>query len=145
MIHALNPSDQVAYTNLTMDMLERIDASPDFLRQMCFSDKATFHVSGIVNRYNCSIWGRGSPKVNVWSGLMHDKLIGQFFFSEKTVTRRLYLDMLELYALLPLQFQTILQQDGAPLHFCHHVRNHLDREMAERWIGRSGPFTWPPR
>jgi hypothetical protein len=34
-----------------------------------------------------------------------------------------------------------LQQDGAPSHFCHHVRNHL----AGRWIGRDGPIAWPPR
>jgi hypothetical protein len=62
--------------------------------------------------------------------LMHDKLIGPFFFSEKTVTGRSYLNMLELYALLQLPPQTILQQDRAPPHFCHHVRSHLDR-----WLG----------
>jgi hypothetical protein len=73
---------------------------------------------------------------------MHDKLIGLFFFLEKTVTGRLYLDMLELYALAQLLPQTILQQDGMPPHFCHHVKNHLDREMAGRWIGRSGPRRW---
>jgi hypothetical protein len=39
----------------------------------------------------------------------------------------------------------LLQQDGAPPHFCHHVTNHLDREMAGRWIGRSEPSAWPPR
>jgi hypothetical protein len=62
------------------------------------------HVAGlsglntiIVNRYNCWISGshkphvtcelqRGNPKVNVWAGLMHDKLIGPFYFLENTVT-----------------------------------------------------------
>jgi hypothetical protein len=29
--------------------------------------------------------------------------------------------------------------------FCHHIRNHMDREMAGRWIGRGGPVAWPPR
>jgi hypothetical protein len=33
----------------------------------------------------------------------------------------------------------------APPQFCHHVRNHLDREMAGRWIGRSGPIARTPR
>jgi hypothetical protein len=65
--------------------------------------------------------------VNVLAGLMH-KLIGPLFFSEKTVAGRSYLDMLELYALPQLPPQTILQQDGALPHFCHHVRNHLDRD-----------------
>jgi hypothetical protein len=67
-------------------MLERIDASPDFLRHVCFSDEATFHVSGVVNRYIHTTAGfgavkihvtrefeTGSPKVNMWAGLMHDK------------------------------------------------------------------------
>ncbi|PNF19248.1 hypothetical protein B7P43_G08217 [Cryptotermes secundus] len=110
MIHALKPSDQVARTNFAVDMLERTDASPDFVRQVCFSDEATFHVSGVVNRYNCRIWGsqnphvtceleRGSPKLNVWTCLMRDKSIGTFFFSEKFVTGRSCLDMLQLHAL----------------------------------------------
>jgi hypothetical protein len=78
-------------------------------------------------------------------GQLNAQQVGPFFFSEKTVTGRSYWDMLELYALPKLPPQTILQQDGVPPHFCHHVRNHLDREMAGRWIGRGGPITWPPR
>jgi hypothetical protein len=76
---------------------------------------------------------------------MHDKLIGPFFFLEKTVTAHSYLDMLELYALPQLPPQTILQQEGATPHFCHHIRNHLNREMAGGWIGRDGPIASPPR
>jgi hypothetical protein len=102
MIQALKLSDQVAHTNFTVDMLERIDTSPDFLHQMCFLDEMTLHVSGVISRYNCRIWGsqnmhvtyeleRGSTKVNVWAGLMHEKLSGPFLFSEKTVTRCLLL------------------------------------------------------
>jgi hypothetical protein len=63
MIHPLKPSDQVAHINYAVDMLERIDASPAFLRQVCFSDEATFHVNGVVNSYNCRIWGSQTPCV----------------------------------------------------------------------------------
>jgi hypothetical protein len=28
----------------------------------------------------------------------------------------------------------------APPHICHHVRNHLEREVFGRWIGRDGPI-----
>jgi hypothetical protein len=45
MFPALKPSDEVARTNFTVDMLGRIDTSPDFLRQVCFLDGAMFHVS----------------------------------------------------------------------------------------------------
>jgi hypothetical protein len=91
MIPALRPSDQVARANFAVDMAERIDTSPDFLLQVCFSGEATFHVSGVFNRCNCRIWGtqnphvtykmeKGSPKVNVWVSLRHNKLIGWLFF-----------------------------------------------------------------
>jgi hypothetical protein len=115
---------------------------------VCFLDEETFYATGAVNMYNCRIWGSqnphvtcemetGSSKVNVKACLMHDKLIGPFFFMEKTVTGHLYLDMLELYALPQLPPQTILQQAGVLPHFCQHVRYHLDREMAGRWIRQS--------
>jgi hypothetical protein len=87
-----------------------MNASSDFLRQVRFSDEAMFHVNGVVNMYNCRIWGsqnlhvtceleRGSPKMKMWASIMDDKLIGLFFFSEKIVVGRSYLDMLDLYAL----------------------------------------------
>jgi hypothetical protein len=153
MCYTKAPSDQVARTNFAVDMLEGNNASANFLHQVCFLDKTMFHVSGVVNRYNCRIWGsqnphvtceleRGSPKVNVWDDLMNDKLIGPFLFLEKTVTRCPYLDIPDLYALPQLPPQTILQQDGTLSHFCHHVRNRLGRQMAGRWIGRGKPIAW---
>jgi hypothetical protein len=94
MIHALKLSDQVACTDFTLDMLERIDASPDF-QQVCFLGEAMFHVSGVVKKYNCRVLGsqnphvtceleRGNHKLNMWTGLMRDESIGPVFFSEKT-------------------------------------------------------------
>jgi hypothetical protein len=76
--------------------------------QVCFTDEATFHVNGCVNRHNCRIWGseqpnkiheyvRGSAKVNVWCGLLCDCVVGPFFFTESTITGDIYLDLLQLY------------------------------------------------
>lgn len=39
----------------------------------------------------------------------------------------------------------IFQHDGAPAHFSREVRNILDARFPERWMGRNGPITWPPR
>jgi len=69
-----------------------------------FSNEATFHTSGVVNRHNVRIWGsenphvlfqndQGSPKVNVWCVLMHNKVTGPFFFNEPTISANVYLDM----------------------------------------------------
>jgi hypothetical protein len=65
-------------------------------------------VNGCVNRHNCRIWGsqqpneiheyvRGSAKVNVWCGLLCDRVVGPFFFTESTITGDIYLDLLQLY------------------------------------------------
>jgi hypothetical protein len=56
---------------------------------------------------------RDSPKVNMWACLMH-KLLEPFFSSEKTVTGRSYLDMLELYALPQFPPQTISSNNMGP-------------------------------
>jgi hypothetical protein len=39
MIHALKLRAQVAHTNFAVDMLERTEASPDFLCHMCSSER----------------------------------------------------------------------------------------------------------
>jgi hypothetical protein len=125
-----------------------------------FSDEATFHTCGKESRHNIRIWGsenlhsarkhvRDSKQVNVWCGMMKDRIIGPFFFIEPAVTGNIYLDTLEQFAvpqLLPQQPNVISQQqDGAPPHWSLDVRDFLDRTVPQRWIGRDGPTRWPPR
>ena len=101
--------------------------SDEFLKRICFSDEATFYVSGKLNKHHVRIWGsehpheireleRDSPKVNVWRGLMCTRVIGPFFFHEKTITADVYLGLpTENVApqLIDSQSTIILQQDGA--------------------------------
>jgi hypothetical protein len=53
-----------------------------FPEKLVFSDEATFHISGKVNRHNVRIWGtenphtileheRDSPKLNVFCAISH--------------------------------------------------------------------------
>ena len=126
---------------------------------MCFSDEATFHVSGKVNKHNIRIWGsqnpcevlekeRDNPKINVWCGLMHNQIIGPFIFAESTITANVYLDMLKHYVIPQLEeFQprVVFQQDGAPPHWGLIVRDFINETFPNRWIGRNGPTPWPPR
>ena len=57
----------------------------DYLKRVMSTDEACFHASGKVNRHNMRIWGsknphvviehlRNSPKVNVWCGLLYDRI-----------------------------------------------------------------------
>ena len=108
LLQALKPEDKLRRKEFAVMMLDRLDSDPWFLKRVCFSDKSTFHVSGLLNRRNLRIWGsenphniyelgRDSPKVNVWCGIMHDKIIGQFFFAEKPITAQIYLNVLTEY------------------------------------------------
>ena len=159
LVQELKPHDRPQREAFATEILSRIDEDNDYLKHVVFSDEATFHTCGKVNRHNVRIWGsehphvaieheRNSPKVNVWCGLMHDRVIGPFFFAEPTISAITYLDMLEHYAAPQLeQFQprVLFQQDGAPPRWGLVVRNFLDATFPNRWIGRDGPTKWPPR
>ena len=92
LLQALKPEDELRQTEFAVTVLDRLDSDPGFLKCVCFSDESTFHVSGLINRHNSRIWGlqnshetyeleRDSPKLDVWCGIMHDKIIGPFFFA----------------------------------------------------------------
>ena len=108
LLQALKPEDKLRQKEFTVTMLHRLDSDPGFLKRVGFSDKSTFHVSGLINRHNSGIWDsqnphetyeleRDSPKLIVWCGIMHDKIIGPFFFAEKSITAQIYLDLLTEY------------------------------------------------
>jgi hypothetical protein len=62
------------------EMLQKVSSDETFLDSVCFSDGATFHLDGTVNRRNCRIQGgqstqeiinqKDTSKVNVWCGIM---------------------------------------------------------------------------
>ncbi|KFM70901.1 hypothetical protein X975_12371, partial [Stegodyphus mimosarum] len=79
---------------------------------------------------------------------MHDRVIGPFFFAEKTVSSVVYLDVLENFVfpqLEGLKPHVFFQQDGAPPHWGTIVRSSLNDQFTGRWIGRRGLIPWPPR
>nr|XP_018913457.1 PREDICTED: uncharacterized protein LOC109041542 [Bemisia tabaci] len=137
----------------------------EILEKICFSDESTFFLNGTVNRHNCTYWATENPfqfreshtqtpqKINVWCGILGDKIVGPFFM-EENLTGPLYLTLLE-EAIVPRiveiveasdqDFDPWFQQDGAPAHFSLAVRNYLNAEFPGRWIGRRGAIEWPPR
>jgi hypothetical protein len=51
--------------DLHEQMLNHLDEDEDFLGKFVFSDEATFHISGLVNRHNVWTWGSEPPRVIV--------------------------------------------------------------------------------
>ncbi|XP_036366705.1 uncharacterized protein LOC118766939 [Octopus sinensis] len=108
MRHKIKETDKPKHTEFAVMMLREIDDDNRYLNRILFSDEATFHINGCVNQHNSRIWGGqylnevfqyicDSPKVNVWSGLLHDHVVSPFIFAENTITSASYLDMLEMY------------------------------------------------
>src|SRR5215469_2188886 len=161
-VQHLQAKDYTARVDGCNVLIENIERDDHFLSNLIFSDEATFHISGRVNRHNCRIWGeenphelyeheRDSPKVTVWCALANNRIYGPYFFDEKTVNSASYLNMLQTFFVPQLQQirghlrRIIFQQDGAPPHYALEVRAYLDQTFADRWIGRAGPLAWPPR
>ena len=91
---------------------------------------------------------RGSPKLIVWCGLVHNKIIIPFIFVEFTMRADIYLDTLKHYVIPQLeefQWWVVFQQNGAPPHWSLMICDFLNETFPNRWIGRSGPTPWRPR
>uniref|UniRef100_V5I868 Transposable element Tc1 transposase n=1 Tax=Anoplophora glabripennis TaxID=217634 RepID=V5I868_ANOGL len=151
------------------EMMRRCDDNNGFQRDVLFSDEATFYLNGVVNRHNYRFWSQENPhwtceshtqhpqKVNVWAGIINNRILGPFFFEENLTAAR-YLDFLTfdlipaLAVIFPHEIDPDIpneriwfQQDGAPPHFGIDVRRYLDEMFPNRWIGRRGTVEWPPR
>ena len=89
--------------------------------------------------------------MNVWCGLLGNKLIGPFVFDSNLTgnTYEVFLrnelpDLLEDIP-LTIRSQIYFQHDGAPQHYTRHVREYLNKSFHNCLLGRGGPVAWPPR
>lgn len=140
-----------------------IDQDRLFHRRVLFSDECIFKSDGEVNTWNCRYWSDHNPhwfrevdhqhvwKVNVWCGIIHDKIVGPIFLEENLNGVRyaslLEEDLQDLLDELPLQYRGGMwfQQDGCSSHTSHVARNVLNVMFPGRWIGKYGPVPWPAR
>lgn len=148
------------------ELMDQRIRNPNFLKNVCFSDESTFHLTGYVNRHNCRYWCEENPnehreahtqrpkKRNVWAGILGSEIIGPFFI-DGNLDGAKYIILLhnqivpEMRASAARQNivwdHVYFQQDGAAAHYARLVRDYLDMVFPNRWIGRLGPIAWPPR
>jgi hypothetical protein len=154
MVQKLSDEDHRRRLDFCLRLQDLMSSDNHFLEKVQFSDEATFHVSGAVNRRSVRIWGsetphayvehqRDSPKVKVFCAISSQKVYGPFFFAEETVTGTTYLDMLQN---IP---SFTFQQDGSPAHLHCEDRQYLNTVLPGRWIGRASGndqplLLWPP-
>lgn len=151
------------------DMQMRCNNDNMFVKNIVFSDEASFFLNGSVNRQNYRYWATENPrwmqeahtqyprKVNVWAGIVGNRTLGPYFFDENLNGER-YLEFLQ-HELIPTLIhlypnennpdipsnQLWFQQDGAPPHYARPVRTYINNIFPQRWIGRRGSIEWPPR
>lgn len=164
-VQALSPADydrRVEFCNLLLDLQNN---DPNFIKKIIWSDESLFTRNGLWNRRTVHFWARKghNPRfiretsfqnrwtINVWAGIIGDKIIGPVFING-TLNRQRYMTLLRgplanFLDTVPLADlnQIWFQHDGAPPHIAEEVRNELETMFGNRWIGRHGPILWPPR
>ena len=58
----MKPEYGPARVQFATTMLQNSAQDNGYLQRLCFSDEATFYVSGVVNRHNVRIWGKENPR-----------------------------------------------------------------------------------
>ena len=83
--------------------------------------------------------------MNVWCGVLGNKLIGPFVFDDNltgnTYEAFLWNQLPSLLEDIPLiMSQMYFQHDGAPPHYTRHMREYLNEFFPNCWLGRGGPL-----
>ena len=153
-----DPDRRIEFCEWAVDQFAHDESLPS---KILFSDEANFYTNGEVNRQNFRYWSdqnpqafldckmQGASKVMVWCGILDTRIIGPIFI-EGNLTSEKYLKMLQEDVVPALMmpdadYPRYFQQDGAPPHYGKIVRNWLDVQFANKWIGHRGPVEWPPR
>jgi hypothetical protein len=159
----LEEGDDARRLYFCMIMGEKLIENRFFHRNIIFSDEATFTTNGVVSSQNCRYWSDTNPnfrivtksqyskRVNVWCAISYNGIIGPYFIDGR-LNQHKYLNLLETFFqqylnTLPWDERERLyfQQDGCPAHSTQIVRQWLDNNFPEKWIGRLGPIPFPPR
>ncbi|CAK9820332.1 hypothetical protein ANTPLA_LOCUS10558 [Anthophora plagiata] len=162
-MQTLHPEDYIRRMEYSRWLLGEIERNPSFCRYILWTDEALFTREGCFNAHNSHVWDDENPiairtharqerwLVNLWAGICDNFVIGPYILPEK-LNGATYQHFLEhvlpnLLEEIPLEIRKNMyfQHDGAPAHYAANVRAYLDETFRDRWIGRGGPVSWPPR
>lgn len=156
----LVPGDALRRMTFCEEMVERLNVNPEFVKNILFTDESCFP---LIRRHNPAIaryWSKENKhihvvgrtqyqqKVNVWAGILGNRVIGPFFFNGNLDAEN-YLNLLEHQVLpairdFPNYNQIWFMQDGCPAHNSRAAIAFLNLHFPERWIGTNGIIRWPP-
>lgn len=162
-VQNLLPTDLPARLNFCNFLNQKQDLDPDFPKKILFTDEATFTRRGVFNWRNNHSWEQENPhairerhfqhefSINIWCGIVGNFIIGPYELPAR-LNGNEYLRFLEndlpgMLEDVPLLIRQNIwyMHDGAPAHYSIQVRNFLNQNFPNRWIGRGSEFAWPPR
>ena len=166
MKQAQTPKNREQRLEFSNNIADRIEAEPEFLKKIIFSDEAHFHLSGHVNRQNFRFWADENPhatvespmskeKVTVWMGIGYEGIFGPYFFEDsdtgkaETIKTANYMEMLKKKFVPALKRKLVFSscwfmQDGAPPHCSNECLDWLETQFKHKIISRNADFPWPP-
>lgn len=165
-VQELLPGDHDARLLFARIMRQKRRLDPNFHKRVLFTDEACFTRRGVTNFHNEHHYADENPhaihvrhfqrefKINVWIGIIDDHLIGPVRLLPNKLTAETYLHFLqetlpELLEDLPIALRRDMwyMHDGAPPHFGRIVRDYLNEQFPNKWIGRGhdAPVPWPAR
>lgn len=165
-VHVIEEGDPARRLDFCRFMLNADLEDPSFLRSILWTDESKFDQDGITNYHNAHYWAPKSQKnpnkkmikgsqrrfsLNVWMGIISNHLVGPYFLPQnlngETYEHFLRVDLPDLLDDLPLNLirDMWFQHDGCPAHYRRSVREWLDSNYTNKWIGRGGPVPWPAR
>lgn len=162
-VQELKPEDYPKRVLFCQEMLQKNREDDNFFNNILWTDESHFKRTGIFNMHNYHSWSIDNPhmvrssnfqrqfSVNLWCGILNGQLIGPFELPDR-LDGNTYLNFLrnDLPTLLEdVNLRTrkfmVFQNDGAPCHYSQIVRDFLNEQYPQKWIGRGGPISWPPR
>lgn len=159
-LHAEDPERRLAFCR---SFLNLVAEDPHFCSKVLWTDESYFTRRGVVNFHNMHQWAINNPHairprnfqvefgVNVWMGVVGDFVLGPIILPNRlngqSFLQFLNNELLDAMDDIPLHLrrEIYFQLDGCPAHYFRGVRNWLNTNYPNRWIGRGGPMAWPPR
>ncbi len=160
----LRATDYQPRLNFCNWILCKVRENENFIKNIIFSDEATFCIDGSVNRWNCRYWSQENPhmiqnkktfseKVMVWACISIHGVIGLYFYPQKSrINQHLYTDNCLnsfFHQLESIDIENkndfVFQHDNARPHITAKVQNHLRQKFGNNFIGVGGVTPWPAR
>ncbi|XP_066262388.1 uncharacterized protein [Euwallacea similis] len=158
------PQDSESRLRFYQFVMFQRETDVNFGRNVLFSDEAGFTRERITNCHNEHVYADENPhaiktvhfqeefRINVWAGILDNFIIDPVILPQQ-LTEEIYSQHLQntlpgLLEDVPLQQRERIwfMHDGAPLHFTLIVRNYLNQQYPNKWIGRGNdaPVNWSP-